>query len=154
MLVQVLATSSWLLLLLVLAVEDARTFRLPLTANLALVVTGLLVGGYAFQTEWPDRLLGAISGFAGLYAIGIAYRVLRGRVGIGGGDPIMLAGLGAWLGWQPLPMAVLVGALTGIGFALANAFRFSLVRRQWRPRRLPLGTLLAFGALVTVISGR
>lgn len=154
MMVQVLATSSWLLLLVVLAVEDARSFRLPLLANLAFVATGLLAGGLAFQTAWPDRIVGAVGGFASLYAIAVAYRAVRGRVGIGGGDPIMLAGLGAWLGWQLLPTVVLIGALTGLGIALATALRGTLWHRQWGQRRLPLGTLLAFGAVVAVISGR
>lgn len=147
---QVLATLCWVLLLGILAVQDAREFRLPLAANLAFVATGLGAGDLAFATALPDRLIGAGIGYAGLQAVALGYRVIRGRTGIGGGDPIMLAGLGAWLGWQPLAMIVLIAALIGLALAMAVRLRSIGVPQQWQFYRLPLGTLLAVGALIMV----
>lgn len=145
---QVLATLCWLMLLGILAVQDAREFRLPLGANLAFVVTGLCAGELAFATSLPDRLIGAGAGYAVLQAVALSYRAIRGRIGIGGGDPIMLAGLGAWLGWQPLAMIVLNAAV--IGLAWAAMLMCAGGQRQMHLYRLPLGTLLAIGALIMV----
>lgn len=151
---QVLATLCWLLLLGILAAQDLREFRLPLGANLAFVLTGLAVGDLAFGVALPDRLIGAGAGFATLQAVALVYRAIRGRVGIGGGDPIMLAGLGAWFGWQPLAIIVLVAALLGI---VAAALAYAIgprTEQPWQLYRLPLGTLLAVSALVVAALGR
>lgn len=150
---QVLATLCWLLLLAILAVEDARALRLPLGANLAFVATGLAAGELAFGTLLADRLIGAGSGYGALQAIAYGYRAIRGRTGIGGGDPIMLAGLGAWLGWQPLATIVLTAALIGLGLAIAARLVCGAEERPFRLYRLPLGTLFAVGAVITVAGG-
>lgn len=151
---QVLATLCWLLLLGILAAQDLREFRLPLGANLAFVLTGLAVGDLAFGVALPDRLIGAGTGYAGLQAVALAYRAIRGRVGIGGGDPILLAGLGAWFGWQPLSLVVLIAALLGI---VAAALVFAIgprAQQPWQLYRLPLGTLLAASSLIVAAIGR
>ena len=54
--------------------------------------------------------IGAAAGFAVFWSIGAAYRRYRGRDGLGGGDAKLLAAAGAWVGWQGLPLVVLIGA--------------------------------------------
>lgn len=147
---QLLAQTSWLLLLCVLAVADAKTLRLPLSANLALAVTGLLAGGAAFGVAFSDRLIGAGAGFLGLQAVAVAYRLIRGRTGIGGGDPIMLGGVGAWTGWQPLPLLVFLAALIGIS-ALAISRISGRTQSFSRVQKMPFGTLLAISASTTML---
>ena len=73
----------------------------------------------------------------------MAYRRLRGRDGMGGGDPKLLAALGAWLGWQQLPMVLLGAGLVGLSAILASRLRGKSVAAT---DRLPLGTLMAITA--------
>lgn len=141
----IFAQASWLLLLGVLAVSDAKSFRLPLSANLALAATGLLAGGAAFGTVFFDRLIGVGAGFLGLQAVAIGYRALRGRTGIGGGDPIMLGGVGAWTGWQILPLIVFFAALIGL-LAVALSIITGRTESFSRLQKMPFGTLLAISA--------
>ncbi len=142
----------WLIaagLLLVVGMIDARHLIIPTGGVAAILLLGLVDGliapaalsalsGSLFQ----ERLIGAAVGYAGMILLRHAYRRLRGREGLGGGDPLLMAALGAWLGWRALPMVLLLAAVTGLAFVLAGG----LVRRRW-----PQGTdMLAFGPFLVV----
>ena len=72
-----------------------------------------------------------------------AFRGVRGREGLGGGDPKLFAGIGLWLGWQALPLVLLVACVTGLTVVLA----LRLAGRQMGMNdRLPLGVMLAIAA--------
>lgn len=134
------ALFGWLLL--TLAILDAEHFWLPDVLTLALAVLGL-AGAYWLAPPWDDRLIGAIAGFVCLFLIAWAFRKSTGRDGLGGGDPKLLAGIGAWLGWQALPLVVLAAALLGLALAGAGRLRGRAIGRE---TRLPLGALLAAAA--------
>jgi leader peptidase (prepilin peptidase)/N-methyltransferase len=68
---------------------------------------------------------------------------VRGRQGLGGGDPKLFAALGAWLGWVQLPFVLLGAGLLGLAALLLARLRG---RRLSGSDRLPLGTLLALAA--------
>lgn len=91
---QLLAIGSFLTLLGYLAANDVRSLRLPLSANVAFLATGLIAGGVAFAVPVMDRLIGAGAGFVTLSLVALSYRAIRDHDGLGGGDPIMIAGLG------------------------------------------------------------
>jgi len=97
----------------------------------------------------PGSFLAAACGFAALTAINVVYRAARGTDGFGGGDPKMVAMIGAFLGWQGALLAVFVASLTGtlVGLGLV-AFQGRSARHK-----LPLGTFLALGALVVIFAG-
>jgi leader peptidase (prepilin peptidase) / N-methyltransferase len=135
------ALFGWLLA--TLALLDFDHFWLPDRLVLPLGLIGLLCGFIGIFPSWQDRLIGAAFGFALLAAIRWAYRRLRGREGLGGGDAKLLAAIGAWLGWQTLPSVLLLAALAGLGWALFLALRGNAVSRT---TRLPFGTLLAIAA--------
>lgn len=138
-----IAGAGWALfgwLLLTLAALDARHFWLPDRLTLTLGAAGLLVGGLATGVALVDRVIGAAAGFASLWAIGAGYRRLRGREGLGGGDPKLLAAIGAWLGWLALPFVLLAASLLGLGAALLGGD----LRRD---RPLAFGAALAAGAV-------
>lgn len=137
----VAALLGWWLLLL--AALDAQHHWLPDKLSLPLIPTGLAVAALGIGPALDQRLIGAMLGFSALWAIGWSYRLLRGREGLGGGDPKLLAGLGAWLGWQQLPLVLVGAGLVGVTSLLLARSRG---RRISAADRLPLGALLAVAA--------
>jgi leader peptidase (prepilin peptidase)/N-methyltransferase len=129
--------------LLALAVMDAEHFRLPRILTSLLALTGLAAAAIVPQPDLLDRLYGAAAGFVGLWLVGAAYLHLRGRRGLGGGDPWMLGAVGCWLGWQALPLCILGAALVGLGWLWIRTMRGDRVRAA---DKLPLGTLMAVSA--------
>jgi leader peptidase (prepilin peptidase)/N-methyltransferase len=146
--IQMLLISSALVLMGIMAWSDARYFRLPLVSNIIFLMAGLVVGHLAFGISKSDALIGAGAGYLGLAAVAAAYRSLRGREGLGGGDPILLGGIGAWLGWQVLPTILLFAALSGLAFAVVQRL-FRPRRTAWQIQRIPLGTCLIFAAILS-----
>lgn len=131
-----LALFGWLLL--PLAVLDARHFWLPTRLVLLLASAGLVLGQMMGGGELLVRLLTALVAGGGLALIGTAYQSLRGREGLGSGDPKMLAAIGLWLGPELTIATLLLGALFGLAAAL--------VQRRAMDSAMPLGTLLALAA--------
>ncbi len=131
------AAGGWLLL--TLAVLDARHFWLPDALTLPFAVLGLTLGEWMLPASFEDRLIGAGIGYLGLFALAIGYRSLRGREGLGLGDAKLLGGIGAWLGWQALPLVLLIASSGGLLWAL-------IMRLRGQPlvadMRLPLGTMM------------
>jgi len=110
---------------------------------LPLIAAGLPVAWVGIGPPLEDRLIGAAAGFAALAAIGWAYERLRGREGLGGGDPKLFAAIGAWIGWQQLPLVLLGAGLLGLVSILLMRARGVAVSAT---DRLPLGTLMALAA--------
>ena len=126
--------------LLALALADWRLFILPDALTIVLLLSGLACAHLFDRDHMTDHLIGALGGFLAFAAIALAYRVLRGREGLGWGDAKFMAGAGAWLAWQGLPTVVLFAVALGFLFALARA----LTGRTVGPAdRIPLGTFLA-----------
>jgi leader peptidase (prepilin peptidase) / N-methyltransferase len=125
--------------LLTLAILDVDHFWLPDRLTALLAASGLLLGSASGQ----DRIIGALAGFGSLTLVRLLYRALRHRDGMGGGDPKMLGGIGAWLGWQMLPLVVLGASSTGLILVLLDRMRG---RPLSATRQLPFGALMAGAA--------
>ena len=147
-------------LLLGLAVMDAETLLLPDRFTLPGLGAGIVFAGLRPGLEggiWTFAaairaaglsLLGAAVAAAALLLIAGAYWLARRRMGMGMGDVKLLAMLAAWLGWRQtgvvLFLAVIVGALYGLGTILFN-------RRQAREDQLPPGlTPVPFGTMLSL----
>jgi leader peptidase (prepilin peptidase)/N-methyltransferase len=126
------AVFGWLLL--ALAAIDLAALWLPDALTGTLALAGLALG----PAPLVDRLAGGVAGFAALWLVATLYHRLRGREGLGGGDPKLFGAIGLWLGWRALPLVLLIACVLGLGWALARRLRAT--------DRLPLGTLLAAGA--------
>jgi leader peptidase (prepilin peptidase)/N-methyltransferase len=95
-----------------------------------------------------DHLIGAALGFVVFATIAFAYVRLRGFEGLGMGDAKLMAALGAWLGWQGLPTALLFAAFTALAYVLARSLAG---RRVTDP--IPFGTFLALGGWLVWMFG-
>lgn len=145
------ALFGWLLL--PLALLDARHFWLPDSLNAVLAGTGLLLAGPLLAAALLDRWIGAVAGGLTLAAVAWAYGRARGREGMGGGDPKLVAAIGAWLGWQALPLMLLFASLGGIVWALATQGKPATQGKGDRSlarRRVPFGLFACAAAWATV----
>ncbi len=144
----VTAALGWTLLLI--AVIDAEHFWLPEILTLPLAAAGLIVSATHGFAALRDALIGGAAGFLVLAIIGYAYRRLRGREGLGGGDLRLLGAAGAWVGWIGLPSVLLYAALLGLCLALAARLRGGPISGT---TPLPFGTFLAVGLWITWLYG-
>ncbi|GAA0620669.1 hypothetical protein GCM10009422_15450 [Brevundimonas kwangchunensis] len=142
------ALLGWQLLLL--AVVDGENFWLPDILTWTLAVSGVLAAVILQDRGIADAIIGAVAGFAGLWLLAFVYRKTRGRQGLGGGDPFMLAGAGAWVGWIGLPSVLLWAAVGGLSLVVARALTG---RKVSGTDRLPFGVFLAIGLWLTWLLG-
>jgi leader peptidase (prepilin peptidase)/N-methyltransferase len=108
--------------LLTLALIDFDTKLLPDDITLPLLWGGLLINIFAVMTSLSSAVIGAIAGYGVLWLVYQTFKLLTGKEGMGFGDFKLLGALGAWLGWQQLPLIVMlssfVGAIVGIAFIM------------------------------------
>jgi leader peptidase (prepilin peptidase)/N-methyltransferase len=144
-------------LLLGIGVTDARTYLIPdeytwggLGLGLVLSVSGGLDG-------FLDALLGAAAGFALLYLIAVAGEKLFKKEAMGGGDIKMMAMVGAFLGWQGVPLTIFGGALLGtLVFLPLQAVRVLVAKAKGRETNellVPFGVFLSAAAAGTFVVG-
>ena len=132
-------------ILLALAIYDFRSFRLPNLLTAALFLFGLF---YLYLgARWPleHHLSGAFIGLLFFPSLNLVYKKLRGRDGIGLGDTKFLTGIGLWLGWQALPVVLLIASTSGILYAFFSA---RADKQLSATLRLPFGSFLSLGTWV------
>ncbi len=148
-----LAAAGALLLiwaLLALTAIDFDTQLLPDDITLPLIWAGLIFNLYGAYTTLHDALLGAIFGYLALWAVYWLFKLATGKEGMGYGDFKLLAALGAWLGWQMLPLIIILSSLVGavIGIILIVAVK------RGRDIPIPFGPYLAGGGLIALFWGQ
>jgi leader peptidase (prepilin peptidase)/N-methyltransferase len=136
--------------LLALTVIDLRTQLLPDTITLPLLWLGLLLSIPAVFVGPAASIIGATAGYLSLWAVYHLFRLITGKEGMGYGDFKLLAVLGAWFGWQALPMVVLlssaVGAVVGLGLIV--------LRGHDRNVPIPFGPYLALAGWIMLMGGQ
>ena len=147
---QGLAACGFLWALMALTFIDFDTQLLPDDITLPLLWAGLAVNAFGLFVPLRDAVIGAMAGYLSLWTIYWLFKLIRGKEGMGHGDFKLLAALGAWMGWQILPLIVLmssvVGAFIGIG----------LVVFKGRDHNIPLafGPYLAIAGAIALFFGR
>jgi len=139
------AACLWLMLLA--SVIDMQRGWLPGEITGPLLWLGLLAslgGGFAPP---DDAIVGAVAGHASLWAVRWGFHRVTGREGMGAGDPHLLAAIGAWIGWQPLPGVVLLAA--SLGLLWAAVARLALGRSSDEP--MPFGPMLSLAGAAALI---
>jgi leader peptidase (prepilin peptidase)/N-methyltransferase len=134
--------------LIVLFAIDLRHRILPNVITLPGIVIGFVVSLF-LPPGWVASLIGILLGGGIPFAIAELYYRLRGVEGLGMGDVKMLAMIGAFLGWAPMLLSLIIASVTGslVGIALIAS------RRGGMQAALPFGTFLALGAMVAAVAG-
>jgi leader peptidase (prepilin peptidase)/N-methyltransferase len=136
--------------LLALTAIDIDTQLLPDDITLPLLWTGLLFNLFGVFTNLPSAVLGATIGYLTLWSVYWLFKLVTGKEGMGYGDFKLLAALGAWLGWQMLPLIILLSSLVGavVGITLIVALKHG------RNIPIPFGPYLAGGGLIALFWGQ
>src|SRR5574340_78689 len=138
---------SWTVI--VLAFIDMDTQLLPDDITVPFIWAGLLVNLAGIFTNIQSAVMGAVAGYIALWSIYWAFKLITGKEGMGYGDFKLLAAIGAWLGWQMLPLVILfssfVGGITGIFLII--------LKKHQRSTTIPFGPYLAGGGLIALFWG-
>ncbi|MFC4700273.1 prepilin peptidase [Glaciecola siphonariae] len=138
---------TWLLVAMTFI--DIDEMLLPDTLTLSLLWLGLLTIAVFEPSQLFDAVIGAAAGYMSLFTVYWAFKLLTGKEGMGFGDFKLLAALGVWVGWQHLPIIILlssvVGAIVGIGLMIAQ--------KKGRTLAIPFGPYLAAAGYLTVLYG-
>ena len=122
---------------------------LPDNLTLPLLWAGLLLSLFDVFVDPVSSIVGAISGYLVLWLIYHLFRLLTGKEGMGYGDFKLLAALGAWLGWQMLPLVVLLSSVVG---AVVGVLLMA-IKRHKKDQPLPFGPFIAAAGWITLLWG-
>lgn len=129
---------------------DIDTQLLPDDITLPLLWLGLLLNAFGTYTDLKSAVLGAAAGYLSLWSVYWLFKLATGKEGMGFGDFKLLAALGAWLGWQMLPVVILLSSFVGavVGIALM------LLTRRGRNVPIPFGPYLAAAGVIALFWGK
>jgi leader peptidase (prepilin peptidase) / N-methyltransferase len=127
---------------------DSITLPLLWAGLLAAVVIGPLAGA-SLPVSPRDAVLGAAGGYLSLWLVFHAFRLITGKEGMGYGDFKLFAALGAWMGWEVLPLVILLSAATGATLGIAMI----LLRGRDRAAPMPFGPYLAAAGWLAMLYG-
>ena len=146
---QMLAAVLLIWCLIALTGIDIDTQLLPDSITLPLLWLGLLFNLNHVFVGLESAVIGAMAGYLVLWSIYWAFKLITGKEGMGHGDFKLLAALGAWFGWQALPVIILLSSLVGaiIGIALI------IIANRGREVPMPFGPYLAGAGLLWLFFG-
>ncbi len=128
---------------------DLDTYFLPDSITLPLLWLGLLLNISGIYTPLSGAVIGAAAGYLSLWSVYWIFKWATGKEGMGYGDFKLLAAIGAWLGWQMLPLTILlsslVGAVIGIGLIVFAG--------RGRSVPIPFGPYLAIAGMIALLHG-
>jgi leader peptidase (prepilin peptidase)/N-methyltransferase len=142
--------------LIAISVIDLDHLIIPDSISLPLIWAGLFLslfhetaGAEILFVDAKTAIVGGLAGYLSLWSIYHLFRLLTGKEGMGYGDFKLLAALGAWLGWQMLPLIILLSALVGatVGISLI------VLKRQDRSVPIPFGPYLAAAGWIAMLYG-
>ena len=138
---------AWSLIALIMIDFDHQL--LPDDITLPLLWLGLGVNSLGMITSLQDAVWGAIAGYGILWTVYWLFKLATGKDGMGYGDFKLLAALGAWMGWQALPMIILLSSLVGaiVGISLI------VIKGRDKNIPIPFGPYLASAGFLALLWG-
>lgn len=147
--VQTLAVLLFTWSLIALSFIDLDTQLLPDSITLPALWVGLAFNLFAVMVPLWDAVVGAMCGYGVLWIVYQAFRLLTGKEGMGFGDFKLLAMLGAWAGWQSLPLTILLSSVMGAAVGIS----LMAFKGQDREVPIPFGPYLALAGWISLIWG-
>lgn len=132
-----------------LFVIDLKHQLLPDSLTLGLLWIGLMANTLTLFTPLTNAVIGAVVGYLSLWLVIKTYYFFTGKVGMGHGDFKLLAALGAWFGWQTLPLLLLIASVSG---ALIGSI-YLKANKQSRHTPIPFGPFLCLSGFVFLFWG-
>jgi len=139
---------TWALIALTMIDFDHQL--LPDSITLPFLWLGLALSLWPIFVDSPTSIIGAIAGYLSLWLVYWAFKFTTGKEGMGYGDFKLLAVLGAWMGWQMLPVIILLSSAVGavVGITLI------LLRGRDRNIPIPFGPYLAAAGWIVLLWGQ
>jgi leader peptidase (prepilin peptidase)/N-methyltransferase len=146
---QTVAALGFTWALIALCLIDFGHQILPDSITLPLLWAGLLLSLFNLFVDSHNSIVGAIAGYLALWTIFHAFKLLTGKEGMGYGDFKLLGAIGAWVGWQSLPVVILFSSVVGavIGITLI------LFKGRDHSQPMPFGPFLAAAGWMTLLWG-
>ena len=135
--------------LIALTMIDIDHQLLPDNLTLPLTWLGLLCNLNGLYTDLNSAVIGAMAGYLSLWSVYWLFKLVTGKEGMGFGDFKLLAALGAWMGWEQLPVIIILSSLVGAVFGIAGMI-FSGKDKEWR---IPFGPYLAIAGAIAFFWG-
>ena len=135
--------------LIALTMIDVDHQLLPDDITLPLMWLGLLFNVGNTYVSLQDAVIGAMAGYLILWSIYWLFKLFTGKEGMGYGDFKLLAALGAWLGWQALPVIILLSSLVGAICGIA----LMVIKRRGKEIPIPFGPYLAMAGWIALLWG-
>ena len=129
---------------------DFDTQLLPDDITLPMLWLGLALNLFNAYTDLKSAVIGAMMGYLVLWSVYWGFKLITGKEGMGYGDFKLLAALGAWLGWQMLPMVILLSSLVGAAVGIS----LMVFARHGRGVPIPFGPYLASAGVIALIWGK
>ncbi len=147
--IQLAAALVFIWSLVALTGIDIDTQLLPDSITLPLLWLGLLINLSEVFVPLESAVIGAAAGYMTLWSVYWGFKLTTGKEGMGFGDFKLLAALGAWFGWQALPLIIILSSFVGalIGILLI------VLKKQGREIPMPFGPYLAGAGLLTLFFG-
>ncbi|WP_305879920.1 A24 family peptidase [Simiduia sp. 21SJ11W-1] len=135
--------------LITLTMIDADTMLLPDDITLPLLWAGLILNSFGLITDFHSAFWGAVLGYGVLWSVFWLFKLVTGKEGMGYGDFKLLAAMGAWLGWQSLPLIILLSSLVGAVIGISMI----VIRGQDKQIPIPFGPYLAIAGWIAMMWG-
>lgn len=136
--------------LIVLTMIDIDHQLLPDSITLPLMWVGLVVNtSMQIFTDGDSALYGAVFGYGSLWSVYWLFKLVTGKEGMGFGDFKLLAALGAWMGWQMLPLIVILSSLVGAVIGIGGI----LIAGRDKNVPIPFGPYLAIAGWIAFVWG-
>ena len=135
--------------LLAMSLIDIEHRLLPDALVLPLLWLGLIVNAFELFVPLSDALWGAVAGYLSLWSVFWLFKIITGKEGMGYGDFKLLALIGAWGGWQILPLTLLLSSVLGavIGLIMLRA------KGLQTSTPIPFGPYLAIAGWIALLWG-
>lgn len=139
---------TWLLI--AMSAIDIKHHLLPDSLTLTLLWLGLIANSFGMFTSLNDAVLGAVAGYGTLWCVLWFFKLVTGKDGMGYGDLKLFAAIGAWGGWQALPLTIVLSSVVGVILSVAVLAAQGKSMKQ----AIPFGPYLAIAGWIALIYGQ